>query len=163
MNLESSRIDTAKLDDIMRQFDYDKSKLIAMLQSVQQLYRYLPEDAITYIGTKVEDLSPATVLGVATFYAQFSLEPKGKYEIKVCDGTACHVRGSMPVLEAVKSKINLKEGKMTTENGLFSVETVSCLGACSLAPAMVINEKIYPKMTEDSVRIIIDTLLKENE
>lgn len=163
MNLESSRINTAKLDDIMRQFDYDKSKLIAMLQSVQQEYRYLPEDAITYIGTKVEGLSPATVLGVATFYAQFSLEPKGKYEIKVCDGTACHVRGSMPVLEAVKSKINLKEGKMTTENGLFSVETVSCLGACSLAPAMVINEKIYPKMTEDSVRIIIDTLLKENE
>lgn len=163
MNHESSRIDTAKLDDIMRQFDYDKSKLIAMLQSVQQVYRYLPEDAITYIGTKVEGLSPATVLGVATFYAQFSLEPKGKYEIKVCDGTACHVRGSMPVLEAVKSKIDLKEGKMTTANGLFSVETVSCLGACSLAPAMVINEKIYPKMTEDSVRIIIDTLLKENE
>jgi NADH-quinone oxidoreductase subunit E len=115
-----------------------------------------------YIGSKVEGLSPATVFGVATFYAQFSLEPKGRYEIKVCDGTACHVRGSMPVLEAVKEKIQLKDGKMTTDNGLFSLETVSCLGACSLAPAMVINGKIYPKMTKDAVSTIIDVLLKEN-
>ena len=140
-----------------------KSNLIAILQKVQERYRYLPEEAMTYIGTQIADLSPATVFGVATFYAQFSLEPKGKYEIKVCDGTACHVRGSMPVLDAIKRKIKLEDGKMTTENGLFSLETVSCLGACSLAPAIVINEKIYPKMTEEAVEIIIDTLLKENE
>ncbi len=163
MNLVSSGIDKAKLDKIMTDYGYKKSNLIAMLQSVQQIYKYLPEEAITYIGAKVEGLSPATVFGVATFYAQFSLEPKGRYEIKVCDGTACHVRGSMPVLKAVKKKINLKDGKMTTEDGLFSLETVSCLGACSLAPAMVINGKIYPKMTEDAVSMIIDVLLKENE
>ncbi len=163
MNLVSSRIDTTKLDEIMKKYEYKKTNLIAMLQGVQQIYRYLPEDAITYIGTKIEGLSPATVFGVATFYAQFSLEPKGKYEIKVCDGTACHVRGSMPVLEAVKKKIDLQDGKMTTNNGMFSLETVSCLGACSLAPAMIINGKIYPKMTGESVEMIIDTLLKENE
>lgn len=163
MSVEMSGINTKKLDEIIQKFEGKKSNLIAILQSVQAIYRYLPEEAMTYIGSKVEGLSPATVFGVATFYAQFSLEPKGKYEIKVCDGTACHVRGSMPVLEAVKRKIQLKDGKMTTENGMFSLETVSCLGACSLAPAMVINEKIYPKMTEDSVEIIIDTLLKENE
>ena len=156
------KVDTKKLDEIISAFEGKKSNLIAMLQKVQEIYRYLPEDAITYIGREVEGLSPATVFGVATFYAQFSLEPKGKYEIKVCDGTACHVRGSMSVLNAVKRKLKLENGKMTTDNGLFSLETVSCLGACSLAPAMVINEKVYPKMTEDAVEIVIDTLLKEN-
>lgn len=163
MSLTAPQIDTGKLDEIIQSYGAKKSYLIAMLQKVQEIYKYLPEEAMTYIGSKVEGLSPATVFGVATFYAQFSLEPKGKYEIKVCDGTACHVRGSMPVLDAIKRKIKLEDGKMTTENGLFSLETVSCLGACSLAPAIVINEKIYPKVTEEAVEIIIDTLLKENE
>ncbi len=162
MTTSAPSIDKGKLDEIIQSYDGEKSYLIAMLQKVQEIYKYLPEEAMTYIGSKVEGLSPATVFGVATFYAQFSLEPKGKYEIKVCDGTACHVRGSMPVLEAVKKKIQLKDGKMTTENGMFSLETVSCLGACSLAPAMVINGKIYPKMTADAVEIVIDTILKEN-
>ena len=164
MGVESpAGINTAKLDEIIQSFGGKKSYLIAMLQKVQEIYKYLPEEAMTYIGSKIEGLSPATVYGVATFYAQFSLEPKGKYEIKVCDGTACHVRGSMPVIEAIKEKLQLKDGKMTTENGLFSFETVSCLGACGLAPAVVINEKVYPQMTADSIKIIIDTLLKENE
>ena len=164
MGVESpAGINTAKLDEIIQSYGGKKFYLIAMLQKVQEIYKYLPEEAMTYIGSNIEGLSPATVFGVATFYAQFSLEPKGKYEIKVCDGTACHVRGSMPVLDAIKRKIKLEDGKMTTENGLFSLETVSCLGACSLAPAIVINEKIYPKMTEEAVEIIIDTLLKENE
>ncbi len=162
MTTSTPVIDKGKLDEIIQSYDGEKSYLIAMLQKVQEIYKYLPEEAMTYIGSKVEGLSPATVFGVATFYAQFSLEPKGKYEIKVCDGTACHVRGSMPVLEAVKKKIQLKNGKMTTENGMFSLETVSCLGACSLAPAMVINGKIYPKMTPDAVEIVIDAILKEN-
>ena len=164
MGVESpAGINTAKLDEIIQSFGGKKSYLIAMLQKVQEIYKYLPEEAMTYIGSKIEGLSPATVYGVATFYAQFSLEPKGKYEIKVCDGTACHVRGSMPVIEAIKEKLQLQDGKMTTENGLFSFETVSCLGACGLAPAVVINEKVYPQMTADSIKIIIDTLLKENE
>ena len=131
------------------------------IQKVQEKYRYLPEETLIYIGTKIEGLSPATVYGVATFYAQFSLEPKGKYEVKVCDGTACHVRGSMPVLNALRSILNLKEGKFTSQDGLFTVETVSCLGACGLAPVMVINEKVYPQMTEDAVKIIINTIIKE--
>ncbi len=156
-------VDFKKIDEILKEYNYNKTNLITILQKVQAIYRYLPEEAISYIGENIEGLSPATVYGVVTFYAQFSLEPKGKYEIKVCDGTACHVRGSMPVLEAVRKKLSLQNGKMTTPNGLFSLETVSCLGACSLAPAVVINEKVYPKMTPDAVLIIIDTLLKENE
>ena len=153
--------DYSKVDEILSTYGYKKSNLIAVLQKVQEEFRYLPLDIMTYIGTKVEGLSPATVYGVATFYAQFSLEPKGKYEIKVCDGTACHVRGSMPVLNAIKGKLNLKEGQFTSDDGLFTVETVSCLGACGLAPVIVINEKVYPKMTSDAVKTIIDTLLSE--
>ena len=157
----AEKISTSKLDEILSSYDYKKSNLIAILQKVQEEYRYLPEEAMIYIGTKIEGLSPATVFGVATFYAQFSLEPKGKYEIKCCDGTACHVRGSMPVLNAIRNKLNLKEGQLTSENGLFSLETVSCLGACGLAPVVVINEKVYPQMTSDAISIVIDTILKE--
>ncbi|MBR1425513.1 NAD(P)H-dependent oxidoreductase subunit E [bacterium] len=160
MSEEGSRkIDTKKLDSIIEACGADKSHLIAILQKVQEEYKYLPEDALIYIGTKIEGLSPATVYGVATFYAQFSLDPKGKYEIKVCDGTACHVRGSMPVLNAIKAHLNLKEGQMTTSDGLFSLETVSCLGACGLAPVCVINGTVYPQMTSDAVKVVLDTLL----
>ena len=157
------KIDTSKLDAIIESYGCKKSNLIEILQKVQEVYRYLPEEALIYIGTKIEGLSPATVFGVATFYAQFSLEPKGKYEIKVCDGTACHVRGSMPVLNAIRAKLNMPEGQLTSDNGLFSLETVSCLGACGLAPVVVINEKVYPQMTSDAITIVLDTLLKEEK
>ncbi len=161
MSGSKTAIDYREIDKILESYEYKKSYLIAMLQRVQEIYKYLPEDAMTYIGEKIDDLSPATVYGVATFYAQFSLEPKGKYEIKVCDGTACHVRGSMPVLNAIRNKLDLVEGKMTSDDGLFSLETVSCLGACGLAPVVVINDKVYPQMTSDAISIVIDTLLSE--
>lgn len=162
MSVENShKIDTSKLDEIIASYGAKKSNLIAILQKVQEVYRYLPEDAMIYIGTKIVGLSPATVFGVATFYTQFSLEPKGKYEIKVCDGTACHVRGSMPVLNAIRAKLGISEGQLTCDNGLFSLETVSCLGACGLAPVVVINDKVYPQMTSDAITIVLDTLIKE--
>ena len=163
MSTCEAKIDLKKVDEIINAYGAKKSYLIAMLQKVQEEFRYLPVEALNYIGTKVPELSPATVYGVATFYAQFSLEPKGKYEIKVCDGTACHVRGSMPVLTAVKQCINLKDGKFVSEDGMFSVETVSCLGACGLAPVMMINEKVYPKMTADAVKIAIDAIRSEDK
>ena len=163
MSAGNPAVSTAKLDEIIQSFGGKKSNLIAILQKVQEVYRYLPEDAMIYIGKKIEGLSPATVFGVATFYAQFSLEPKGKYEIKVCGGTACHVRGSMPVLNAIRAKLNMKDKQLTSENGLFSLETVSCLGACGLAPVVVINDKVYPQMTSDAITIILDTLIKEDK
>lgn len=152
--------DFSFVDEILQTYEYKKSNLIAVLQKVQGKFRYLPEDVLTYVGVKM-NLSPASVYGVATFYSQFSLNPKGKYEVKICDGTACHVRGSMPVLNAVKSKLNLRDGKITTDDLLFTVETVSCLGACGLAPVVVINEKVYPQMTPEAMKIVIDTLIKE--
>ena len=163
MNETQSAFNKADVDNVIKNIGAKKSNLIAILQKVQEIYRYLPEEAMTYIGTKIEGLSPATVFGVATFYAQFSLEPKGKYEIKLCDGTACHVRGSMPVYESIIQRFELKNGKFTTEDGLFSVETVSCLGACGLAPVVVINEKVYPQMTTDAMKIIIDEILEREK
>ena len=162
MTLTRDSINYKKVDEIIASYEAKKSNLIAILQKVQEEFRFLPLDILTYIGTKIKGLSPATVYGVATFYSQFSLEPRGKYEIKVCDGTACHVRGSMPVLNSLLNRFKLSDGKYTTEDGLFSVETVSCLGACGLSPVVVINGKVYPQMTADAIKIVIDTIL-ENE
>ena len=120
----------------------------------------MPEEALGEISRPL-GLSMATVYGVATFYAQFSLEPKGKYVIKVCDGTACHVRGSLPVYDAIRRKVNLVDGRSTTEDKLYTVETVSCLGACGLAPVVTINDKVYGQMTAEAIRLIIDTLEQE--
>jgi len=161
MTGSQTKVDFSKIDEIITQSGGKKSNLIAILQKVQEVYRYLPEEAMIYIGTKMEGLSPATVFGVATFYAQFSLDPKGKYEIRCCDGTACHVRGSMPVLNAIKARLDLKDGKFTTDDGLFSLETVSCLGACGLAPVVMINDKVYPQMTSDAIKVVLDTILQE--
>ena len=163
MNSAQSAINKGELDKIINEYGGKKSNLIAILQKVQEVYKYLPEEAMTYIGTKIEGVSPATVYGVATFYAQFSLEPKGKYEIKLCDGTACHVRGSMPVYNSIIQRFNLKDGKFTTDDGMFSVETVSCLGACGLAPVVVVNGKYDPQMTTDAMKVIIDTILEREK
>jgi len=148
-----------KVNEIVKKYEAKESALIPILQEVQEEYRYLPEEILTYVATAL-DISPATVYGVATFYAQFSLDPKGKYVISVCDGTACHVRGSSPVLEAIKKKINLTEGKKTTDDLRFTVETVSCLGACGLAPVVVINEKVYGQMTPEAIELILDQLMQ---
>ncbi|MBP7784839.1 MAG: NADH-quinone oxidoreductase subunit NuoE [Firmicutes bacterium] len=147
-----------RVNEIIAEHGREQSALIPILQDVQAEYRYLPEEILTYIATAM-GLSVATVFGVATFYAQFSLEPKGKYVVRVCDGTACHVRHSMPVYQAIRSRLGLKDGKFTTPDMMFTVETVACLGACGVAPAMVINEKVYGKMTPEAACTIIDTLL----
>jgi NADH-quinone oxidoreductase subunit E len=149
-----------KVNEIIERHGKLQSALIPILQEVQSEYRYLPEEILTYIAT-VMDLSPATVFGVATFYAQFSLEAKGKYVIRVCDGTACHVRSSEPVKNAIRKRIGLASGKQTTQDMRFTLETVSCLGACGLAPVVMINDQIYGQMTPDAINIIIDKILEE--
>lgn len=148
------------VDSAIAQHGRKSASLIPILQSVQRSYRYLPEEVLTYVAIAL-DLSPATVYGVATFYAQFSLEPKGRYEIKVCDGTACHVRKSMPVYEAIRKRVHLVDGRSTTEDKNYTVETVSCLGACGLAPVVTINERVYSQMTPEAIVAIIDQLEKE--
>ena len=99
---------------------------------------------------------------MATFYENFSLEPKGKYVIRVCDGTACHVRKSIPILERLRKELGMPEGKRTTEDQMFTLETVSCLGACGLAPVITVNDKVYPAVTPDSAAELIKELKEEN-
>ena len=120
------------LDRILSSRDNNKTALIGIMQDVQHEYRYLPRPALEYIARKL-DISPAKIYSVATFYENFSLEPKGKYVIRVCDGTACHIRKSIPILNALRDSLGLSEEKKTTDDMLITVETVSCLGACGLA------------------------------
>lgn len=143
---------------ILEDYNHNKSRLITILQKIQEEYRFLPKEVLTYVATAL-DMPVAEVYGVATFYAHFSLEAKGKYVVKVCNGTACHVKGSMPLVEALFKKLNLSNSKHTTDDMMFTVETVSCLGACGLAPVMVINEKVFGQVTEGRINEIIDDLL----
>ncbi len=148
------------VDGILSKHDNNKSHLIAVLQEIQNEYKYLPEDVLNYVAEKLE-INLSKIFSVATFYENFSLVPKGKYIIKVCDGTACHVRKSIPILTAMRKELGLSESKHTTDDKLFTVETVSCLGACGLAPVITINDKVHAKMTPDSTIEIIKTLRSE--
>ncbi len=147
----------APVDKILKNNDHDPAKLIPILQQVQDLYRYLPEDVMRHIADKLE-ISPAKVFGVATFFAHFAITPKGKHIIKVCNGTACHVKGSSFVINTIKDKLKLKEGQDTTEDGLFTLECVSCLGACGLAPVMVIDETVHGQITPAQAVKLIDEI-----
>lgn len=148
----------AQTDKILESFNYDASKLIPILQQVQDVYRYLPEDVMRHIAGKLH-ISPAKVFGVATFFAHFAITPKGKHIVKVCNGTACHVKGASPIITAVKNKLKLTGNKETTDDGLFTLECVSCLGACGLAPVMVIDDTVHGQMTPDKVNKLIDEIL----
>ena len=138
------------------------SSLIPIIQDIQTEYRYLPAELLSYVAEKI-GITEAKAFSVATFYENFSFEPKGKYVIKVCDGTACHVRKSIPILERIQSDLGLTDKKITTDDMLFTVETVSCLGACGLAPVMTINDKVYPAMTQDKATQLIYELKEEEE
>jgi len=151
-----------KVCEIIEQNKRDPARLIPILQAVQDEYRYLPEEILTFIATSL-DLTPARVYGVATFYSHFTLKPKGKYIVRVCDGTACHVKKSTLLLDAIRGKLGLKDDAGTTPDMLFTVETVSCLGACGLAPALVINEEVYGQVTPDKAVVLIDEILKKEE
>jgi len=132
-------------------------RLIPILQAVQEEYRYLPEDVLTFVADSL-NVPPARVFGVATFYAYFALAPKGKYLIRLCDGTACHVQRSISLLEAIYKRLGLSSKRNTTEDMLFTVETVACLGACGLAPVVVINEDVHGQMTPESTLQLIDEI-----
>ena len=148
--------------DIIEECGAKDSSLIPILQKVQDEYRYLPQEVLTFIATSLK-VSPAHLFGVATFYSHFSLEPKGKHIIKMCDGTACHVRGSMAVINAVREKLGLSSTKITTDDMLFTFETVSCLGACGLAPVLVMDEEVHGQVTpEQAIKLIDEILEKEN-
>ncbi len=152
-----------KVNGIIEKHGGKVSNLIAILQEIQAEYRYLPEEVLTYVATAL-GIPPATVYGVATFYAQFSLKPKGKYIIKVCDGTACHVRGSEKLRYVVREKLGLDDSKDTTDDLKFTLETVSCIGACGLAPVVTVNDhEVYGQLTPEALSIILDQLVAKEK
>lgn len=144
---------------ILDKYDRQASHLIPILQEVQEIYRYLPQEIMNYVAQAM-NIPAGQVYGVATFYAHFALEPKGKYLIRLCDGTACHVRGSEPILEALRKRLNVSQEKPTTEDMMFTVETVSCLGACGLAPVMVINEDVHGQVTPEAALQLVEDILQ---
>ena len=150
-----------KAEEILQAHGKKESALIAIMQDIQAEYRYLPPDILEDIA-KGLGISVAKVYSVATFYENFSLEPKGKYVIRICDGTACHVRKSIPILEALRKELGLSDKKHTTDDQVFTVETVSCLGACGLAPVLTVNDKVHPAMTPDKARELLKELKEED-
>ena len=143
-----------KADEIIEHYEKCAASLIPIMQDIQAEYRYLPAELLTYVAEQI-GVTEAKAFSVATFYENFSFEPKGKYVIKVCDGTACHVRKSVPILEEIRKQLNVTEKKPTTDDMLFTVETVSCLGACGLAPVCTVNDHVYPAMTPEKAREMI--------
>lgn len=146
-----------KVCAILEKFNYDEVSLVPILQAVQEHYRYLPQEIMTFIATSLH-VPPSRVFGVATFYSHFALEPKGKYVVRVCDGTACHVKGSTILVDTLREYLKVTEKNKTTHDMLFTVETVSCLGACGLAPVMVVNEEVYSQVTAEKAKEIIRTI-----
>ena len=151
------QIDYKFIDQVLADHACDASQIIAIMQDVQGKYRYLPKDALRYIADKV-GISESKIYGVATFYENFSLDVKGKYVLKVCRGTACHVRKSGNVLQALYDATGLSESKPTSDDGLFTIEIVSCLGACGLSPVVMVNDTVHPAMTPDKAVDLIEEL-----
>ncbi len=144
----------AKVDEVLVSYTGDKANLIPILQQVQQVFGYLPEEAMSRVAQFV-NVPGCSVFGVATFYSQFKLVPTGRNVVRVCRGTACHVRGGPRVLKGVERHLGIKSGENTPDME-FALETVACIGACALAPNMVVNNKIYGNMNPKKIASILD-------
>ena len=149
--------DTEKVLSILAAHENNAANLIAILQDVQAEYNYLSEAILTLIADAL-DISVSRVYSVATFYENFSLEAMGKHIIKVCAGTACHVRKSGPIYDAIHEYLGLNDKRKTSSDGMFTLETVACLGACGLAPVMTVDGEVYPKMAPDAAIALLEEI-----
>lgn len=152
-----TKVDFSLIDSILEKYEFNKTKAIAIMQDIQKEYKFLPKDALVYVAEKI-GVSDAELYGVATFYENFSMNEKGKYVIKVCNGTACHVRKSDDVQEALYEATGMKPSDTMSADGLFTIERVSCLGACGLAPVCTVNDVVHASMTPDKMRDLISEL-----
>ena len=148
-----NNVDLSLLKDVLDHYADIKGRQITILQKTQEIYGYVPIDAVYHIAERT-GLTPAKIMGVATFYSQFRFQAVGKYLIMVCKGTACYVNGAERIIEAISEELGIGDNQ-TTEDGLFSLSLVSCLGCCSLAPVMMINEDTYGSLTPDKVKQIL--------
>ena len=156
----SNIISMDRVAQIIDSYGCEKAHLIAIMQDIQSEYKYLRADVLELIAEKLH-ISVAKVYSVATFYENFSLEAKGKYIIKVCDGTACHVRKSQPIFNAIREYLELEGKQKTSADGLFTLETVACLGACGLAPVVTINDEVHSKMSPELAIDLLEELRRE--
>lgn len=159
--MDPKPIDLNKLTGIIEAHRSKKWSLIPLLQEVQETYGYIPPETIEPIAESL-NMHPAEVQGVVTFYAGFSLKPKGRCVLKVCRGTACHVKGSRSILRHVKKELHLEEGE-TSEDYQFTLETVACLGACFLAPTMMVNRDYFGKLNPTKVTSVLGQYSKNKE
>lgn len=155
----TATVDLKRIEPVLDEYREVPGSLIAILQKTQATYGYLPEEAINYIAQET-GIAPATIYGVATFYAQFRLQPVGKHLIMLCQGTACHVNGAELISSAITDELGIEDGE-TTEDGLFSMEHVACLGCCSLSPVMMIDGKTYSTLTPDKARKVLRDIANE--
>ena len=142
------------ITEIVERYKDEETPLMMILEAIQSEYGYIPLE-VQELVSELTGISVAEIYGVVTFYSFFSLTPKGKYVIGVCLGTACYVKGSQSVMDKFSEVLKIKPGE-TTEDGMFTISALRCIGACSLAPACSINGKVYPKLTVDQVQGIID-------
>ena len=150
------KIDLKQIEGVLDELAKVKGSLITILQKTQDIYGYLPKDAIIYISERT-GIAESEIMGVATFYTQFRLTPVGKYLIMLCQVTACHVNSSELILQTIKDELGIEDGE-TTEDGLFSLKCVACLGCCSLSPVMMINESTYGSLTPEKTKKILKEL-----
>ena len=151
-----SKSDLTRIDPVLVQYAGIPGSLITILQHAQEIYGYLPTDVLWHVAERT-GIKPAKVLGVATFYTQFRFKPVGKYLILLCQGTACHVNGAKLIETALEEELGIQDGD-TTDDGLFSLKTVACLGCCSLSPVMMINDETYGSLTPAKAKEIIREL-----
>ncbi len=149
--------DFSKLDALLSSYEKNKGSLITLLQAAQQIEGYLSRPVLKRISEKMK-VPAAEIFGVVTFYSMFRLEPKGKHFMKMCDGTACHVRGSTKVIDAIRERLNLTPEQITTDDMMYTFETVSCLGACGLAPVLVVDDIIYGEISPQQAMDILDKI-----
>ena len=154
--------DFGPVDEVLKKYIGKPGSLIAILQEIQGIYGYLAQNVLKYVAGEIGE-KPAKVIGTATFYTQFRFKPVGKYHIQLCQGTACHVNGSEKIENAIYEELKIKDGE-TTEDDLFTIKNVACLGCCSLSPVMMINGETYGKLTPDKAKKIIkDIKARDNE
>jgi len=157
--LKATKIDLNKVDDVLKNYETNPAWLIPVLQDIQQEYNYLPREALAVVSKKL-DVPMSRVYGVASFYSSFSLEPRGKNIIRVCMGTACHLKGSGKLVDAVERELGIRDGQ-TTEDMRFTLELVNCLGCCALAPVVTIGQKYFEKMTPAKLAGVLKKKLKK--
>lgn len=154
-------LDLAPANEALARYPRPQDTLIALLQDVQDVYGYLPQQVLLHLAQRT-GIPAAKLSGVATFYAQFRMTPPGKHQVLVCMGTACHVNGAGTVAEAVEVELGVAEGA-TTPDGLFSWEKVACLGCCSLSPVMMIDGRAYGKLTADGIASVFSTIRQQEQ